>query len=769
MPESERRREPLQSRGRPDATSHLMGNAAQSKFNSRALCGWPAKTACLLAGLLIVCLSAWSKPLLQTKAGPVGEKFAIVTRAKSRIIIDGLLNEADWLETPPVGEILQRDPHAGEKASEKTDLRLLYDDDNLYIGVTCHDSEPNRIIGTQMERDGDLSADDRVELLIDSFHDRHNAFYFSTNPLGALVDGLIIENGQLNSNWNAIWYVRTHKSDVGWTAEFAIPFKSIGFKSGEQVWGFNFSRTIKRKLEEDRWASPRLDLKFFQVSEAGEIGGLDGIHQGRGLDIRPFVSAKALHNVDTGNDISAKAGLDIFYNITPSLKWTTTINTDFGETEVDSRQINLTRFELFFPEKRSFFLENAGVFSVGPDSDDEADLIPFFSRRIGLLNGREVPILAGTKLTGKQGPYTVGAIAIRTRATDFTDAKNFFVGRVKRDFFKQSYVGGIYTEGNPEQSSPSRTLGGDVRLFTSNFLGNDRNFGVDGFLVKTANAGLSGNDYAYGLGVSCPNDLWSASVSWKRIGRKFQPALGFVPRANVDKLSLAFEFDPRPKDFLNVRQMFHEVFFSHFRRIDEGRTESWRLFTAPVNYNLNSGEHIEFNYAPQFERLFELFEIAKGVVLPPGDYRFTRWRFEVNTASKRSWKFDNAWWFGSYWSGHASQFSTSFQYKIAPHVLMSAEWDQTFARLQQGNFVARVFTIRANYSVTPYLTFFNLVQFDNDSRNMGWQSRVRWILKPGNEMFLVFNQGWLQDERGGFKFRAAETKLSGKFQYTFRF
>jgi hypothetical protein len=698
------------------------------------------------------------------------EGRATVARAKSRITVDGLLNEQDWIEASPAGEILQREPRPGEKASERTELKLLYDDSNLYVGVTCYDSEPNRIIGTQMERDADLSADDRIELLIDSFHDRHNAYYFSTNPLGALVDGLIIENGRLNRNWNAIWYVRTHRSDAGWTAEFAIPFKSIGFKSGEAVWGFNFSRTIKRKLEEDRWASPRLDLKFFQVSEAGEITGLSGIHQGRGLDVRPFISTRGLHNVETGNDVSAKAGLDIFYNITPSLKWTTTINTDFGETEVDSRQINLTRFELFFPEKRSFFLENAGLFSVGPDSDDEADVIPFFSRRIGLLeSGQEVPILAGTKLTGKQGPYTVGVIAVRTRETDFAEARNFFVARVKRDFFKQSYIGGIYTAGNPEQSTSSRTFGGDIRLFTSKFLGRERNFGVDGFYLKTANEAVSGRDSSYGFGVSCPNDLWSASASWKRIGENFHPALGFVPRSSVDKLSLGFEFDPRPKDFLNVRQMFHELFFSHFRRIDKGRTESWRLFSAPVNYELNSGEHIEFNYAPQFERLFEPFEIAKGVVLSPGDYRFTRWRFEINTASKRPWKFDNAWWFGSYWSGHAHQFSTSFEYKVAPHFLMSAGWDQTFARLKEGNFVARVFTIRANYSVNPYLTLFNLIQFDSESKNLGWQSRVRWILRPGNELFLVFNQGWLQDPRGGFGFRAVETKLSGKFQYTFRF
>jgi hypothetical protein len=746
-----------------------MNRVRQFKSYSRRFSRCAATVASGLVALLIVCTHAPGSLAVQANVGASREARTTIARAKSRITVDGLLNEPDWLETPPIGEILQRDPHPGEKASEKTEVRLVYDDANIYIGVTCYDSEPHRIIGTQMERDADLLSDDRIELLIDSFHDRRNAFYFSTNPLGALVDGLIIENGQLNRNWNAIWYVRTHKSDSGWAAEFAIPFKSIGFKSGEQVWGFNFSRTIKRKLEEDRWASPRLDLRFFQVSEAGEISGLNGIHQGRGLDIRPFVSAKALHNIDTGNDTSAKAGLDIFYNITPSLKSTTTINTDFGETEVDSRQINLTRFELFFPEKRSFFLENAGVFQVGPDSDDEADVIPFFSRRIGLLNGQEVPILAGTKLTGRQGPYTIGMIAVRTRETDFTDAKNFFVARVKRDFFKQSYVGGIYSEGNPERSSSSRTFGGDVRLFTSKFLGNDRNFGVDGFVLKTANKDLIGKDYSYGFGVTCPNDLWSASASWKRIGENFQPALGFVPRSNVDKLSLGFEFDPRPKDFLNVKQMFHEVFFTYFRRIDKGRTESWRLFTAPINYSLNSGEHIEFNYAPQFERLFEPFEIAKGVVLPPGDYRFTRWRFETNTASKRRWKFDNALYFGSYWSGHASQFLTSFQYKVAPHLLMSAGWDQTFARLKEGNFVARVYTLRVNYSVSPYLTFFNLVQVDNESRNMGWQSRVRWILKPGNEVFLVFNQGWLQDERGGLNFRAVETKLSGKFQYTFRF
>lgn len=702
---------------------------------------------------------------------PQETKRADVKRISSHISVDGILDEPEWAQASPIGEIVQRDPRPGEKATEQSEVKILFDSANLYIGVMCFDSEPARIVGTQMARDADLSADDRIEILIDSFHDRRNAFYFSTNPLGALVDGLLIENGTLNRDWNAIWLVRTHKSDRGWSAEFAIPFKSVGFKKGDGVWGFNFSRTIKRKIEEDRWASPRLDVKFFQVSEAGEIAGITDINQGRGLDIRPFISSKALHSVDAGNDYSAKAGVDIFYNITPSLKWTTTFNTDFAETEVDNRQINLTRFPLFFPEKRAFFLENAGVFSF---SNTSPEIIPFFSRRIGLLEGSEVPLRAGTKLTGKAGPYSLGILAVRTGETSFedgtsADGKNLFVVRAKRDFFKQSYVGGIYTDGNPASPASSRTYGADLHLFTSRFLGKDQNFGVDAFGLKSSSEGVTSKDTSYGFSAQYPNDLWALAIDWRHIGKNFDPVLGFVPRSNVNKLAISAEFDPRPKNFLNVRQMFHEFFFTRFTRLDKGRVESWRLFTAPINYSLNSGEHIEFNYVSQFERLFEPFEIAEGVTLAPGDYRFTRWRAEVFTASKRPWKVDATWWFGTYWSGHADELSTAFQYKLAPRFQASVALNQTFARLPEGNFVARVLSLRADYSVSPLLTFFNLVQFDNESKNLGWQSRVRWILRPGNEVFIVFNQGWFQDERGGFHFRATDTRLAGKIQYTFRF
>jgi hypothetical protein len=293
-------------------------------------------------------------------------KRAVVSRSAGRIIVDGSLDETDWINTPTIGEIIQREPKQGAAPTEKTEVKLLYDSQNLYVGVICYDSEPDEIIGTQMARDSTLSADDSVEILLDTFHDRRNAFYFATNPAGALVDGLIIENNFPNREWDAIWIVKTRKFDGGWSAEFSNPFKSLGFKNGHNVWGFNFSRTIRRKIEEDRWTAARLDLRFHQVSEAGEIELANDIEQGRGLDIRPYVAGKWTHDSLTGNDaVTTKAGGEIFYNLTPNLKWTTTFNTDFAETEVDDRQINFTRFSTFFPEKRAFFLENAGAFSFG--------------------------------------------------------------------------------------------------------------------------------------------------------------------------------------------------------------------------------------------------------------------------------------------------------------------------------------------------------------------------------------------------------------------
>ena len=357
---------------------------------------------------------------------------------------------------------------------------------------------------------------------------------------------------------------------------------------------------------------------------------------------------------------------------------------------------------------------------------------------------------------------------VQTRDAGGIEGKNFLVTRVKRNLFSQSYVGGIFTNGNPGSPASSQTYGVDLNLATSNFLGSGRNFEVTSYLLRTAKEGIKGKDRAYGFAVNYPNDLWNLRLEWGDVQENFQPELGFVLRPKARKLRIDAVFSPRPKNFLSVRQMYNEFRFYRYVRLDHGETESWQFLTAPINYRFNSGDRFEFDYAPEFQRLFDNFEIAKDVVLPAGTYRFDRYRLELETASKRKWEAFLTWWFGTYYSGTADQISTTFSYKVAPHFQASVGLNQTLARLQEGNFVARIFSLRANYSFTPFLTLYNLVQFDNGSRNLGWQSRLRWILSPGNDIFLVFNQGWVQDEQNDFRFRMTDRKLSFKIQYTFR-
>jgi hypothetical protein len=714
-------------------------------------------------------------------------RSADVTRTTEPITIDGTLNEPIWSSAPTIGDLIQRQPYPGETPTERTQVTLLRDDHNLYIGVLAFDSDPDGVIGTQMARDAGLMSDDRIEILLDTFRDQRSAFYFATNPAGALVDGLAFANGQLNLEWDAIWRVRTSRTSEGWIAEFAIPFKSLSFSSGRDVWGFNVARTIYRKLEDNRWSGARLQTQFLQVSEAGQIRNLGQLTQGIGLDLRPFVAGSWLH-LGTGSDeFRRKPGLDLFYNITPSLKLTATFNTDFGETEVDARQINLTRFSLLFPEKRAFFLEGAGVFSfasTGPETPGGipatgADIFPFFSRQVGLLSGQEVPIDAGIKLTGTAGRTDVGMLNVRAgdlRAGSqvVVDEKNFFVGRVKRNLFRQSYVGAIFTEGHPGGGEAGRTYGADLRLATSRFLGGQRNFIVNAYGLRSENEARSGNDWSYGFSAHYPNDKYLAQITVRDIQENFRPALGFVQRNNVRMVRAAASFNPRPRNLLNIQQMNHDVFFTRFIRLDTAEVESWDVYVTWWDWHFNSGDnlHAMLDFNPTYERLFELFEISPGVMLTPGEYRFTRFRSNLfSTAAKRRLSGSAAITWGNYWSGKAEQVTASVTYKAPPRFIISLSSNQTFARLPEGHFTARIFTSNISYTASPSLSFSNLVQYDNRSRNLGWQSRVRWTVQPGNDLFFAFNQGWVEEqvEDRSRRFRAQDSKVSAKFQYSYRF
>jgi hypothetical protein len=748
---------------------------------------------CARVASLVLCVIAGAA--VDTTAqvnAPVSIRSAAVTSTSGPISIDGSLSEAAWASAPKIGELIQRQPDTGQPPTQRTEVTLLRDEDNLYIGIHAYDAEPDRIVGTQMIRDASLNADDRIEIVLDTFRDQRSAFYFATNPAGALVDGLAFANGQLNTDWDAIWNVRTSRTSGGWVAEFAIPFKSLSFPAGQNVWGFNIARTISRRLEDDRWSGARLDTQFLQVSEAGEITNLGGLTQGIGLDLRPFLAGRWLHLGGSGDDqFTRKPGLDVFYSLTPSLRLTATFNTDFGETEVDARQINLSRFSLLFPEKRAFFLEGAGVFSfasTGPETPGGipgtgADLYPFFSRQVGLIGGREVPLDAGVKLTGTVGRTEIGVLSVRTRQLRVDNAlvaddEGFFIGRVKRNLFEQSYVGAILTAGNPSPGSSGETYGVDARLATSRFLGRQRNFVVDGFAVRGVNnvssptALRSTDDWSYGFSAAYPNDKFDAQIAVRDIQRNFRPALGFVQRDNVRLLRVGASYNPRPR-FLNIQQIFHDFYYTQFTNLDNNLVESRDAYISLFDWHLRSGDsvHAILDFNPVYERLFEPFEISPGVFLPPGEYRFTRFRSNAASAARRRFTMSASVGTGSYWSGSAEQVTASLGFKLPPRFIASVSTNQTFARLPEGNFITRIYTSNIGYTASPRLSFSNLIQYDNRSRNLGWQSRVRWTLKPGNDFFLSFNQGWIQDELENrrMQFRVQDTRVSTKFQYSHRF
>ena len=714
--------------------------------------------------LQLIALSGAHVATAQTEyAGP----RAIATRSAGAIRVDGRLDEPAWQRASPIGRLVQREPVEGGMPSEETDVRIVYTDSALYIGVVCRDRSPSEIVSTQLTRDAKLDVDDRIMIVLDPFFDHRNGFFFQVNPAGARSDGQVSNNAErLSQDWDGIWNAATAITADGWIAEIEIPFKTLRFKPGQSTWGLNVERQIKRRQEIDRWTAARQNIWIGNLAEAGRLEGLDGIRQGLGLDLRPY---GALGRQD--GDGKLAGGVDLFKNLTPNLNAAITVNTDFAETEADLRQVNLTRFPLFFPEKRAFFLEGAGVFDIA-GLVNTTDLRPFFSRRVGLLQDVTVPIRVGAKLTGRQSNYNIGVLDVETGSLHdaaltggSVSRQNLLAARVSRNIFQQSWIGGILTHGNPTGAGDNTLVGGDARFATSTFRG-DKNLSLDLYLLATDDSASQSRAAAGGFKLDYPNDRWDVAVNFKQIGDRFRPALGFVPRPGIRKTDLSLAFQPRP-DRWGIRQFFFELNPVAVTSL-QNQLETWRVFTAPINLRTESGEHLEWNYVAEFEHLDEPFEISSGIVVPPGSYRWTRYRAEVNTATKRPWVVDAAWWWGGFYGGTLRQLELGVTLKPNTHVAVSVEAERNDVALPEGRFYTEIVTLRADYNFTPNVSWANLTQYDNESRIAGFQSRFRWILQPGNDLFLVLNRGWyrtIDDNR----FEPVFDRGSAKLQYTLRF
>jgi hypothetical protein len=497
------------------------------------------------------------------------------------------------------------------------------------------------------------------------------------------------------------------------------------------------------------------------LSEAGRLEGLSGARQGRGLDVRPYLSGG---EEDGGAEV--KIGGDVFKNLTPNLTASLTVNTDFAETEADDRRVNLTRFPLFFPEKRSFFLEGAGIYEVASLGTRNSDLVPFYSRRIGLYQGEEVPILAGLKLSGRVERWNVGVLDVETGGEDDLglDRQNLLAARVSRNLFRQSFVGALVTHGNPSGAGGNTLAGVDARLATSTFRGGE-NLSLDLYAFVTDDEASGRRGHAWGGKLDYPNDLWDVAVLFKEISDGFRPALGFVSRTGVRKTNAKADFMPRPGR-LGIRQLFFEASVQYVTDTG-GRTLDWMALLKPLGFWTESGDKAHLEWVPQFERLDEPFEIQPGIVIPPGDYRYTAWIAEAETAERRRWVAEVEARWGSFYDGDLTRVEARLALKPSAHVLLGFEGEWSRGTLPAGRFTTKVLAGRLELNFSPDLGWSNLVQYDTDSRELGLQSRLRWRIRPGSDLFVVFNRGWVHEEDGAF--RPYFDRGSAKVQHTFRF
>ena len=667
--------------------------------------------------------------------------------SSSRLKIDGIVDEPAWATTDSIANLTQIEPVEGQPPTGRTVVRVLAIGDAIVFGIRAYDPDAEHLTSFARNRDASLTSEDHIRLVLDTYLDGRSGYVFIVNPYGARYDALVANQGEgENAQWDAIWEAATHRDNNGWSAEIMIPVKSLLFKRGLTEWGFNVERRIQRLLESSRWASPDRDVKINVTSRAGLLTGIPAFDLGLGLSIRPSVTSSVGKPAPATSAVSdVSASLDVTKRVGANTLGSLTINTDFAETEVDTRRTNLTRFPLLFPEKRTFFLEGSDIFDfglgLGSSSGSSGDVIPFFSRRIGLLGGREVPLQGGVKLAGREGATNFGALVVRTGEVDtLPTGTTMGVFRLTRNVLEQSSVGAIATFGDPLGRDGSWTAGADLTYQTSRFQGN-RNFLVGVWGLAMDRDGLTGSSHALGGKIDYPNDLWDVAFTYKWVGESFDPSLGFVQRPGAQLVTLNITNIPRPKRpimGLRVRQMTNEWFNTLATDLD-GKWESYRVFLAPVNWRLESGDRYEINVVPTGERLVEPFEIAEGVIIPPGSYHWSRYRLEAQLASKRRFSGQFTWWFGEFYSGILDEYIATASWKPSALFIMEFNVTRNEARLAEGSFRQQVVGTRARINVSPDLQFNSYMQYDNTTDSFGSNTRIRWTFSPLGELFVVYN------------------------------
>lgn len=654
------------------------------------------------------------------------------------VVLDGALNEAGWRQAP-VLKLTQQDPHPGQPTPYVTKVRVLADRDHLYFGVECTDPDTTRLSVHTLERDSDQTHDDHITIVLDTLGTHRLGYVLQVNAGGARSDGLISPaSSDPNYDWDGTWDAKVQRTATGWTAEIAIDTRSLQFPPDTTHWGLNVQRYVPRDQLSLQWTGISLDASIFDLSRGGALTGVDRLKQGRGLDISPYALVR--HD-SVGNRSDAQVGGDVRYSVTPGITATLTFNPDFAEAEVDTQQVDLTRFALFFPEKRRFFSDGSNIFAFGAGLVDNDTFIPYYSRRVGLVDGETVRVDTGLKVLGTSGPWTIGVLGVHMGRSDVSNPTDLFVGRLSYDVNPHLRIGTLLTQGDPTGTTHDSFAGVDAIWHTATFRG-DKNFTLSGWAAHSSDP-LPGNHAGWGVYAAYPNDLWSGYISINQFGDALDPALGFLPRPGTRQYDYYIEYSPRPATgWLRwVRQFFYQF---EWQQVDDlhGTTQTRRIFTAPFNADTETGEHFEFDWIPDYEALSESFEIAPGVILPVGRYHFTRYRFEAQSSDARPWRIGNVVEIGDFYDGHLNQMQPFVDWTALGGKLrfeLSNETD--FGYLREGRFIRRLDQLKVSYSFSPNLIVSTLAQYDSTIGHTGINARLHWILSPGRDFFLVFNHG----------------------------
>ena len=716
------------------------------------------------------------------------------------IRLDGRLDDPAWGTATPVSDFTQQEPVEGGTPSQRTEISVVFDADNLYIGAMIFD-DPDGILAFQRRRDAGLGTDDRFMWILDTFLDGRTGYFFEINAAGLMGDGIITGSGGggggpggggggggVNKSWDGIWEAQVARLPNGWSAEIRIPFRTVNFDPQSDTWGINFQRTIRRDNEEILWRGYRRNQGLWRPVHAGRLTGLQGMSQGFGLEAVPSAVA-AWKEVDADDDpttFPSDASLDLNYSVTSSLRASLSINTDFAEVEVDQRRVNLTRFSQRFPEKRNFFLEGSGVFSFAPRSGPA----PYFSRRIGLNGGEPIPVTYGGRVTGQAGNYELGFIQLRTDQYALHDdegtvlpVEDFTVARVKRRLWEQSTIGAIYTRRSTAPDATGfvptdrHTGGADLAFATSSLFG-DKNLDVEAFVAWNSNPDPSEprsfrDLSAHGGRINFPNDLWSGHVSYRQFGDDYSPAVGFVTRNNFRRVEPRIGYSPRPEGIDWIRKMDFSVQFRNLANLATGVVEErqWQLNVLGLDFE--SGDNIDITLTRQYEFLDEAFEISDGVEIQDGEY--TNWRFNVRgrTTGRRRVSLNGEFAREGFWNGNRTQVEGGITFRPNPGLSVSTDIEYNDVTLPQGDFKASVYRVESGWDASPWISLNGNVQYDDVSELLGLFALMRWIVRPGNDVYLVYTHNWQQldplSDSLDRRFATISRGASLKVNYTYRF